>query len=372
VRYLLDPPLVVYALALLLALGVLWFRLERGQFFALVVSAALSIATAEVLCRSNGWGNPAVAVWEQEQSQGTVYAYPPYARLVYRYPDNPRGYFDEDNEVHASINSKGFRGPERAFEAPPGTARIAFLGDSFTLGIGVRDEHTLPASFERALRTRHPDAEVLNFGVSGSSTGDQIEMLEKYVLSFHPDAVVLVLFLNDADRLGTIRYMSRGRLFRELRAHSWFVNALVGGAEKRLLHRKMVTHFLDGYVEGRPGWEAMKAEIERGWVLSEARGFRLVVALYPVLVHLDERYPFTAIHDTVGHYCRSIGVPFVDLFPAFLGKEDVALWVHATDQHPNEVAHRLAGELLAKRFDREQLFRRRLGGSGGSQLVPPR
>src|SRR3954466_15012238 len=40
-------------------------------------------------------------------------------------------------------NSQGLRGPEISVERPPGTSRVAVLGDSFVAGYGVRDQDTL-------------------------------------------------------------------------------------------------------------------------------------------------------------------------------------------------------------------------------------
>jgi hypothetical protein len=38
----------------------------------------------------------------------------------------------------------------------------------------------------------------------------------------------------------------------------------------------------------------------------------------------------------------------LDLLPAFHGRSATELWVHPTDQHPNEVAHRIAAKKLAE------------------------
>jgi hypothetical protein len=37
-----------------------------------------------------------------------------------------------------------------------------------------------------------------------------------------------------------------------------------------------------------------------------------------------------------------LGVPVVDLLPSFLGLDDRSLWVHQTNQHPNETGHAIA------------------------------
>ncbi len=301
-------------------------------------------------------GNPIVAEWKEARTKGKIHAYIPNENLLYHYPDNPRGYFNQENEVVGTINAKGFRGPDKAFVKTTGITRIAFLGDSFTLGIGVKDSDTLPANFEHAIQSKYPNTEVLNFGISGTSTSQQIKLLEEYVLTFDPDIVVIVLFLNDAKRVGTIRFLSRPMVLAKVRKYSFFINAFVGSIEKSILHKKMIHHYQDGFIEGSNGWEAVKAALRKGKSLSEKYNFQLIVSVYPVLIKLDDRYPFRNIHKTIADYCISLKLPFVDLLNGFVGKKDSALWVHPTDQHPNEVAHRLAGEALSEFFKKEGLL----------------
>jgi lysophospholipase L1-like esterase len=322
----------------------------------LVISTVLSFFIAEGLCRFVNIGNPEVAVWKEDLSEGTKYPYKPNGKLLYRYPDNPRGYFNKKNEVIGTINSMGFRGTDKNFEKQNSIIRIAFLGDSFTLGIGVKDEDTLSEKFKKALLQRYGNIETLNFGLSGSSTSDQIKLLEEYVISFKPDVVVIVLFLNDAMRTGTIRYLSRANVFSKIRKYSFFINGLIGNIEKIILQKKMIHHYLEGYTEVSAGWEEVKAGIRKGKFLSEQNGFQFMVVLYPVLFNLSERYPFRTIHEKIDSFCKLLSIPFLDLFKVFKGKKDSKLWVHPTDQHPNEVAHQIAGLELSKYFVKQKLI----------------
>ncbi|HVS17747.1 MAG TPA: SGNH/GDSL hydrolase family protein, partial [Planctomycetota bacterium] len=190
------PPLLLAA-PLALAL-VAWRRLSRRAFAALVVGVALGLVGGELALRALGVAHPARAEWSEPQqpTDGTTPAYQPGGELVYRYPTNPRGYFDADGAVRGTINALGYRGALRPREKSPGTFRIALLGDSFTLGIGVRDEDTLAARLEAELE----GVEVLDFGVSASDTVDEVRYLEGYVAGFDPDLVAIVFFPNDVGR----------------------------------------------------------------------------------------------------------------------------------------------------------------------------
>ncbi len=345
------------------------------RFTLLLGSLMLSALLAEGVCRIANIGNPAIPVWEEDRIAGARHAYAPNSSLIYRYPDNPRGYFNELNEIWGSINSSGFRGQERRIAKPASVRRVAFLGDSFTLGIGVRDDDTLPAQFERAMGRRSrgpaaPEIQALNFGISDSSTPRQIELLEKVVLGFQPDVVILVLFLNDADLRGTSEFLRDGKVFAPLRRHSFFLNALIGSVEASRLHAEMVEHYQSGYTDGRPGWEAVKAALQKGKALSVTEGFEWVVALYPVLFQLDHRYPFDEVHRTIAQYCQAADIPFVDLLDSLRGQRDLDLWVHRTDQHPNERAHALAAAGLADRVEQLPAVRRRLGRGPIRQASP--
>jgi hypothetical protein len=91
----------------------------------------------------------------------------------------------------------------------------------------------------------------------------------------------------------------------------------------------------------------MKAALRKGNALSSERQFHLVTALYPVLFRLEEGYPFRLAHEALASFCRSESIQFVDLYEALRGLNERDLWVHSTDQHPNETAHHFAAISLA-------------------------
>ncbi len=90
-----------------------------------------------------------------------------------------------------STNSRGWRNlREFAFEKPANTRRIVLLGDSFTFGEDEEDEHIWPALLQESLR----NWEVINLGVHGYGTDQELLVLEDEGVRYRPDIVILAFF----------------------------------------------------------------------------------------------------------------------------------------------------------------------------------
>jgi hypothetical protein len=78
-----------------------------------------------------------------------------------------------------------------------------------------------------------------------------------------------------------------------------------------------------------------------------------VVAIFPLFGQpLDRSYPFAAIHAQVAQAASAAGAKVVDLYPAYAGlRWDVLVVDGASDEHPNEIAHRIAADVLRKALD---------------------
>jgi len=96
------------------------------------------------------------------------------------------------------INGEGFRSKkEFNYDKPPGTIRIMTLGDSFTIGYEVQQEETYSAILEKYLRSKGYTVEVINTGVSGFGTAEELVFFQEEGLKYHPDVVILGYYEND-------------------------------------------------------------------------------------------------------------------------------------------------------------------------------
>lgn len=78
--------------------------------------------------------------------------------------------------------------------------KVVFLGDSLTEGYEVVPEHAFPTLVGERLRTRGwPEIEVVNAGVSGSTSASAVSRL-RWQLRGKPDVLVLALGANDGLR----------------------------------------------------------------------------------------------------------------------------------------------------------------------------
>lgn len=149
-------------------------------------SVVFALGLAEIVVRVMDLEPP--AMWEFTSTVGWIYQ--PGLKTWYTSP-----------EFHSwvEINSKGFHDREHGYAKPPGVIRILTLGDSFTGAIEV----PLEDSFSRLLEKRLNEIaapmrfEVVNLGVGGYSTVNEMLMFREEGVKYRPDLVLL--FFNDGD-----------------------------------------------------------------------------------------------------------------------------------------------------------------------------
>ena len=101
---------------------------------------------------------------------------------------------ENDHPITGTINRFGWRDVNWPIRKPKGTIRIAILGDSFVEAIQVEDDSTFESLSKRALIGAEGRGEVMNFGRSGYTQSEELLVLQRDVLRFDPDVVVLFFF----------------------------------------------------------------------------------------------------------------------------------------------------------------------------------
>jgi lysophospholipase L1-like esterase len=308
--------------------------------------------------------------------------------------------------VRLQFNSLGFRDREWSVEKPQGTRRIAVIGDSMIASIATDVDDTLARRLERLLAddpagVRH---EVMNFGVSGSSTAQELKLYESLVRRYRPDMVVCAFCVwNDLADNDNRLTASGNRIYFELdedgvlrelprsggksRASNW----LNDHSRLYVWQKHLTAKLKDRTTASGGGVQPSKMvfcreppeRIERAWRLTEALltrfidavredGGTFVLALMPsadqvyrerwdALVSQAEKAGIRLEPDApqrrLAEFCRrrDVGfVPIVDEFRDFASQGTVGAtdeWLHfGASGHFNEAGNRVAAEALADRL----------------------
>ena len=106
-----------------------------------------------------------------------------------------------------AINSLGARGPEFKVDKPRGERRIICVGDSYTYGMGVSDEHTFPANLQRLIDKDYNNTRVINYGCNGHTILHETNFIKKYGLALSPDYVLVATSINtDFNEIKELEY----------------------------------------------------------------------------------------------------------------------------------------------------------------------
>ena len=324
----------------------------------------------------------------------TDYAYGKYHIRGYR-PGMVYWRTSVDGSWKFTTNSRGFHNTrEFAYQKPAGTLRVLVLGDSNTQGSEIRQDHTFSSVLEHALTRPGRTTEVINTGVSGFGTAEQLVLLENEGLKYHPDVVVLGFFANDFDdnlKADLFGLDAQGKIVENkyeyipgvkvqnfiyaipgltwLSENSYFYSILFNRAwllAKWQFNMRTAKTFAQapgekpteiGGLEYIIPQRATPYQIDLAFALIErmqkfcaSNGIRLIVVDVPS--HGSE--PFTSVPsltEPMIEHLRGFGVevvPSVSLFAPYQGAAE--LHVAHGERHISEFAHTLIGVELARRI----------------------
>jgi hypothetical protein len=270
-----------------------------------------------------------------------------------------------DNLIHIRINAAGFRDEwDYPTAKPPGTYRVVVLGNSFTFAGKVALADTAPKQLETLLNQSDPSRhyQVLNGGIPGYHTEQELLLLEERALAYQPDLVILNLTLTDALPMGQLAGKSSHIPLPIRQALKRFY--LVQFAYASYVRLKTIasagTFKADADVapmaEGTPGWQRAKGALAQFKRLTSENDAQLLLVIWPMFDSLDDHYPYEVQHALVFQTCQDLGIPVLDLLPTFIGKTTALLWVGTDDHHPNRLAQQLAAVAIFKALLATQLF----------------
>jgi len=276
------------------------------------------------------------------------------------------GYSSDDKSQDSShfgfrINSAGFRDHEYDLIKPDGIYRVLALGDSTTAGNGVPDvDDTYPKVLERKLNAPGQSGasfEVLNMGVGGYQTMQEVETLRTKGLAYDPDLVLLTVCAND------LVLHADGRVYRRLKERaqdpeafagpSWLGRLLKSSRLAFILYYRLTTSlgieeedhwYEDAILHGRPALDAGLQLLEE---LRRTHGFAVRVLVLPTFREPFDDYQQMEYHERVRDAAEDLpGVRVVDLLEGFADSGDDHESLSYDGLHMSARGHRVMAELL--------------------------
>jgi len=299
-------------------------------------------------------------------------------------------------DTHVQTNSLGFRDRERDVDASTESYRILLLGDSFMEALQVEFEESFPHLLEEDLNESLPcHVEVVNAGVSGWGSDDQVTYLSRRGLELRPNMVLFAFTLhNDISDNLEERYHLRERerlrakpvtntsLLRHanLKLRSYLVShshlyqlaykswrsigtAKAGG---RLNEHLVQLMSVEPEAMAKNGWWITKQLLAEANRLSKLGGAQMAVFSIPLIYQVDSRHyaellatyqlsegqldpnkPRSMLHNIL----QEENIPRIDILPDFLRYKSTSggqtLYIRG-DGHWNRTGHRVAASAVSQ------------------------
>jgi lysophospholipase L1-like esterase len=238
------------------------------------------------------------------------------------------------------------RDREYAPAKPPGTLRVAVIGDSLTMGSGVAIEQAYHSLLEQRLNDRAGAApvEFINFGLSCYYLSQYVATLRHRALEWDPDLVLIGFYAGNDTRIPPLDRFARPYEVRPRRNGFWTMHSfsLLGDIWKYSILGKGRTR------------KAGKAPSSKklAWVdeqfgtladLAHSRGIPVLLA------YLDNR---GSEPGWIRELAENHGLVFVDATGRFEGTDINDYAIFLTDKHPNAEANRIFADELQPTLER--------------------
>ena len=341
-------------------------------------SLLITLIALEIALRLYGYNPP--TYWRR----GTDLSFRPSLYQDLKYEHTP-GASVKAWGADIKINSQGFRGAEPSND--PATERVIVLGDSITFGNNLELEDTFPFQLQQRLVSQRRNVEILNFGVGGYDTLQEVALLEIRGLKYHPKLVVVAYCLNDVG-IASMSPEHIQRMQQMQSSHYSFLYEsrlvqLISESVETIRTKNWVKHVNDPEVFHReyanqidpigddeselldlmnqsPKWPSSTWYGDRDRVgrlrfgfrrlarLSKENDFRVVIMIIPLLRNKGGAYSHRAAHRIVEMEARRAGFDTLDLTDEFLraGMGNLTLLV-GDIIHPNKTGHSIMADSLS-------------------------
>lgn len=272
-------------------------------------------------------------------------------------------------------NELGLRGPAPSPNKPPGVVRIALVGDSVTYGSGVEADQVLSAALQRRFDQSGHRVEIVNAGVRGFTTYNEVRWLRDRILALEPDLVVLQTCMNDIanpawhwNKKSSVELVPPVEAFpdpaqRTIPVPEWsFLSSPLSysmlfttgymiylkGQQRTLEIDIGVTQngrFWPTYITAEADstllpltdytsqeWGWLRAQLDLAHSVSASRGIPLLLLVVPLAYELEAGYPLQPEAGFM-RYCNEKGLRCLNLRETFKGRRADELFIMNSGKH---------------------------------------
>ena len=267
------------------------------------------------------------------------------------------------------FNADGVRDRTHTYEKPDDVWRVAFLGDSVTLGAGLEPAQAYPQVLQARLDAEGRGTEVFNVALWGWSTRQEHIAWQRLARKYRLDQVVLAVCLNDIPELHN-NLARPPRLLAALHERSALVRRVVN-AEGRAIQNVEQLFYEPDAPRVREGFAQFFAEVRALQRAVKQDGARLDVVVFPFRFQLAPDAPPPLAQQRIAEFCAAEGLRCLDLLPALrrMGPRAFLDYDHLSREGAAFVADQIYGSdlLPAPSFPRRAL----LAALGLGPTVPP-
>ncbi len=293
------------------------------------------------------------------------------------------------------VNAAGLRENTAYGAKTADTYRILALGDSFTMGVGVELEHTYVKHLERLLNAERSDwtYEVINAGVPGYNTRQELAYLKEEGLQLEPDLILLNFYIGNDIRQnhyvpsisvidGYLQKPKRApsllpykiRLFLARKSHlyqfvwpyqrrflDWLLRRSAVNITKEYQAQHRMIYTVAEHENIRAMWETTRAQLQTLVTLTEQRAPQLAVVVIPEQIQLapqtwaqavqqlgedEDVYRLDHPNQRLVDLCAQLGLPVLNLLPIFNRTARGAPFYLKLDGHWNGQGDALAAQAV--------------------------
>lgn len=295
-------------------------------------SSVIALGAAEAVIRLN---DPlGISYYEEEGRYTREKVADP--ELLFRHPPSRKTHYQG---VEVSFNELGLR-DEPIGVKQSNEYRILVLGDSVAFGWGVEQDATFCARVQKILNAQlGRPVRVINTGVGGYSSVQELLFFKGKGVTFQSDTVVLVYTENDTEPYGRqlsdpLRVIEGTILWKSwlyrLASHAYYYGWLGNAIHDTAAVRESV------------GWQESIGAIRQLRELTEERKIPLILFYF--------RWRETSLNTALLKDVQQAATPapVIDIGEWFAGQSPSEYMNSKIDSHPNHRAHKLIAEKMAR------------------------